>query len=304
MNAKKIGEEIKKYFEEQGIKQVVVAQQLGVDRAYVNALLNGKAFGKKTAQTWSNLFGFSPTWLLTGEGDMLIATPHTQGNTVQTGDIHGNGNTIAGGNVVVNEGGGEVIEAEAVELPIIPTAVVRQPEVRLSKWIDKYSDEVERLRLSEIIRGASLVREVKDRDMAPALKPGQYIYLELIPREIPIKNGKIYFVDHKKVGGFFRRLYDRNCNIECRADNPASEPNTYAKEDIYDIYRIVGVFSTDVIEDGDTLAKDQQIATLTEQLNRLMTQQEVHTQNTAKALASTNKVIEQQGTLIELLKNK
>lgn len=304
MNAKKIGEEIKKYFEEQGIKQVVVAQQLGVDRAYVNALLNGKAFGKKTAQTWSNLFGFSPTWLLTGEGDMLIATPHTQGNTVQTGDIHGNGNTIAGGNVVVNEGGGEVIEAEAVELPIIPTAVVRQPEVRLSKWIDKYSDEVERLRLSEIIRGASLVREVKDRDMAPALKPGQYIYLELIPGEIPIKNGKIYFVDHKKVGGFFRRLYDRNCSIECRADNPASEPNTYAKEDIYDIYRIVGVFSTDVIEDGDTLAKDQQIATLTEQLNRLMTQQEVHTQNTAKALASTNKVIEQQGTLIELLKNK
>lgn len=282
------------FIERNNLKKKDIAAFMGVSSSFVTQLCKGERElpADKLKQIKAQ-----------GHWDSSMLAP-AQGNTVQTGDIHGNGNTIAGGNVVVNEGGGEVIEAEAVELPIIPTAVVRQPEVRLSKWIDKYSDEVERLRLSEIIRGASLVREVKDRDMAPALKPGQYIYLELIPREIPIKNGKIYFVDHKKVGGFFRRLYDRNCNIECRADNPASEPNTYAKEDIYDIYRIVGVFSTDVIEDGDTLAKDQQIATLTEQLNRLMTQQEVHTQNTAKALASTNKVIEQQGTLIELLKNK
>ena len=282
------------FIERNNLKKKDIAAFMGVSSSFVTQLCKGERElpADKLKQIQAR-----------GHWDSSMLTP-AQGNTVQTGDIHGNGNTIAGGNVVVNEGGGEVIEAEAVELPIIPTAVVRQPEVRLSKWIDKYSDEVERLRLSEIIRGASLVQEVKDRDMAPALKPGQYIYLELIPREIPIKNGKIYFVDHKKVGGFFRRLYDRNCSIECRADNPASEPNTYAKEDIYDIYRIVGVFSTDVIEDGDTLAKDQQIATLTEQLNRLMTQQEVHTQNTAKALASTNKVIEQQGTLIELLKNK
>lgn len=304
MNAKKIGEEIKRYLEAQGLTQESIARQTNVSRAYVNALLNGKGFGKKTAQTWSNLFGFSTTWLLTGEGEMFLpkATPTTSvSQTITTN----NGTAInAGGNVVIgeSESDGEVIEA--VELPIVPTAVVRQPDVRLSKWIDKYSDEVERLRLSEIIRSASMVREVKDRDMAPVLKMGQYIYLELMPKNMPIKNGRIYFVDHKKVEGFFRRLYDRGDSIECRADKPAIEPNIYPKEDIYDIYKVVGVFSTDIIDDEETLAKDQQIASLTEQLERLMTQQEVHAQNTAEALASTNEVIRQQGQLIELLKGK
>lgn len=212
----------------------------------------------------------------------------------------------------------EVIEAEAVELPIVPTAVVRQPETRLSKWLDKYSDEVERLRLSEIISSATMVREVKDRDMCPSLKMGQYIYLELMPHEMPIKNGRIYFVDHKKVEGFFRRLYDRGDSIECRADKPAIEPNIYPKEDIYDIYKVVGVFSTDIIDDEEALAKDKQIDILTEQLNRLMAQQDISSQNTAEALASTNRAIEQsreivaqldkaslrQDKLIELLEKK
>lgn len=212
----------------------------------------------------------------------------------------------------------EVIEAEVVELPIVPTAVVRQPETRLSKWLDKYSDEVERLRLSEIISSATMVREVKDRDMCPSLKMGQYIYLELMPHEMPIKNGRIYFVDHKKVEGFFRRLYDRGDSIECRADKPAIEPNIYPKEDIYDIYKVVGVFSTDIIDDEEALAKDNQIAMLTEQLNRLMAQQDISSQNTAEALASTNRAIEQsreivaqldkaslrQDRLIELLEKK
>ena len=212
----------------------------------------------------------------------------------------------------------EVIEAEVVELPIVPTSVVRQPETRLSKWLDKYSDEVERLRLSEIISSATMVREVKDRDMCPSLKMGQYIYLELMPKEMPIKNGRIYFVDHKKVEGFFRRLYDRGDSIECRADKPAIEPNIYPKEDIYDIYKVVGVFSTDIIDDEEALVKDRQIAILTDQLNRLMAQQDISSQNTAEALASTNRAIEQsreivaqldkaslrQDRLIELLEKK
>ena len=228
----------------------------------------------------------NPQWLLTGEGDMLLE--------------EGAPNLTNEANPASSEG--DVIEAEVVELPIVPTAVVRQPDVRLSKWIDKYSDEVERLRLSEIIRSASMVREVKDRDMSPSLKVGQYIYLQLMPKDMPIKNGRIYFVDHKKVEGFFRRLYDRGDCIECRADKPSIEPNIYSKEDIFDIYKVVGVFSTDIIDDEEGLAKDVQIATLTEQLHRLMAQQDTHIKNTTEALAGTNKVIEQQGILIDLLK--
>ena len=293
-----------------GITNLNIADFLGVSEAYVSMVTNGKT--KFSEERFAMLLNH-PTWdtapLLNAAREERPTYEHPLNLPPISKPIN---------LPVATEPDGDVIEAEIVELPIVPTAVVRQPDVRLSKWIDKYSDEVERLRLSEIIRSASMVREVKDRDMAPSLKMGQYIYLELMPREMPIKNGRIYFVDHKKVEGFFRRLYDRGDSIECRADKPAIEPNIYSKEDIFDIYKVVGVFSTDIIDDEESLAKDMQIAALTEQLNRLMAQQDVHSQNTAEALASTNRAIEQsreivaqldkasarQDRLIELLEQK
>ena len=69
--------DLKKYFDSQGITQKKIADDLGVDKAYVNKLLNGdKPFGKKTAAKWSDLYGLSASWLLTGEGDMLLPEVH------------------------------------------------------------------------------------------------------------------------------------------------------------------------------------------------------------------------------------
>lgn len=288
------------FIERNNLKKKDVAEYLGVSASFVTQLCKGE---RELPADKLKQIKAEAKW----DSSMFLpkATPTTSvSQTITTN----NGTAInAGGNVVISESesDAEVIEVEAVELPLVPTAIVRQPEIRLSKWLDKYSDEAERLRLSQIISGATMVREVKEKDMCPDLKVGQYIYLEKIPREAPLKQGHIYFVDHSKLGGFFRKLYDRGETIECRTARPALyESNIILKEDIYDIFQIVGVFSTDVIEDSEAALKDQQITTLTEQLNRLMAQQEMHAQNTAEALASTNKVIEQQGQLIELLKNK
>lgn len=182
----------------------------------------------------------------------------------------------------------DIENVETVEaVPIVPTEVVRTPEVRLSKWIDRCSDEVERLRVSDIVRNATMVREVKEKDMWPSLRIGQYIYLEIVPRETPIKDGKIYFIDHKHLGGFFRRVADLGAQIECKSDNPKYGPLVFDKSEIFDLYRIVGVFSTDVIEDDGSHAH----------IDRLLSQNEVHTANAAK-------LIEQQGKLIEMLEEE
>lgn len=67
-----IGSKLKEYFDGKGITQVDIASKLGVSKAYVNSLFTGKReFGKQQAETWSNLFGLSSSWLLTGEGNML-----------------------------------------------------------------------------------------------------------------------------------------------------------------------------------------------------------------------------------------
>ena len=72
-----------KYLRETGHTQASIASQLGVSQPYVNALLTGrKAFGKSQAKKWGDLYGLSPSWLLTGEGDMLKAdAPITQTTT-------------------------------------------------------------------------------------------------------------------------------------------------------------------------------------------------------------------------------
>ena len=65
-------ENLRKFFERKGITQKSIADELNVAPAYINKLLTGKkAFGKKTAQRFQDLYGLSSSWLLTGEGSML-----------------------------------------------------------------------------------------------------------------------------------------------------------------------------------------------------------------------------------------
>lgn len=277
-----------------GITNLDIAKYLGVSEVFVSMVTSGKT--KFSQERFAKLLDH-PLWetspLLNTAREENPSYPHP----CNLAPTHKPTNlpTLTAPDTSTDDA--EVIEAEVVELPIVPTAVVRSPETRLSKWLDKYSDEVERLRLSEIINGATMVREVKEKDMCPTLKVGQYIYLELMPKDTPIKNGRVYFVDHSKLGGFFRRLYDRGEQIEGRADNRAYEPNFYNKADIYDIYQVVGVFSTDIIDDMETISKDKQIAYLTEQNAH-------HEVNTQKLIDQTNKLVAQQTKLIEALVEK
>ena len=77
-----------RFFKEKGISQDEIAKQLGVSQSYVSGLLTGKkAFGKKQAVRFSELYGLSPSWLLTGEGEMVAA--QASGNTQVIGSNHG-----------------------------------------------------------------------------------------------------------------------------------------------------------------------------------------------------------------------
>jgi transcriptional regulator with XRE-family HTH domain len=87
MSEKKISA-LAEYFKSKGVTQSAIAEELGVSKAYVNSLMNGKkAFGKAQAAKWGDLYGLSPSWLLTGEGEMLKdgapATQPTQENSAR-----------------------------------------------------------------------------------------------------------------------------------------------------------------------------------------------------------------------------
>ena len=72
MNTPEKREKLKKYFKQEGLSQIKIANILGISQPAVGALLNGKTpFGKKTAAMWSEKFGLNASWLLIGEGEML-----------------------------------------------------------------------------------------------------------------------------------------------------------------------------------------------------------------------------------------
>lgn len=98
---KEIGQELAGFFKAQGITQEVIAAQLGVTQQYISGLLSGKKpFGKKQAQRFAELWGISPSWLLTGEGEMMISS----GNNTQV--IENNtGTAINGDGTVVHPAG-------------------------------------------------------------------------------------------------------------------------------------------------------------------------------------------------------
>lgn len=68
---------LKKFFADKGLSQTKVAEMVGTSQQTVSELLSSRNFGKKTAMKWSEVFGFNPAWLLTGEGVMMLADKHT-----------------------------------------------------------------------------------------------------------------------------------------------------------------------------------------------------------------------------------
>lgn len=91
-----IGKKLKEYFDNQGITQKDIAEQLDVSRAYVNALFNGKSvFGKEQADKWGNLYGLSKSWLLTGEGEMFASPVQQNINGTHNTQIAGNNNRVS-----------------------------------------------------------------------------------------------------------------------------------------------------------------------------------------------------------------
>lgn len=77
-----IGEEIKHWMKENRISAVYMSELVGVSDAYIRQLVTGKkAFGKKQAKKFQNLFGFDETFLLTGKGSLF---PNTENSKVGT----------------------------------------------------------------------------------------------------------------------------------------------------------------------------------------------------------------------------
>lgn len=120
---------LNRFFRERNMKAQDIAEKVGMSRMHINNLLSGKSkFIMKTACLFSDVFGLSPAWLLTGEGEML--------GTADTG-LNGGGNRF--NQFLVDK---DISKAEAARrVGIAPNAISniisghRQLSVNLSERI-------------------------------------------------------------------------------------------------------------------------------------------------------------------------
>lgn len=90
--AERVGNEIRAYFNAQGITQQEVAERLGIAQTGISARLCGlRPFGKNAAARWSEVFGFSRQFLCTGEGSLIESKGDDEAKSVAIVDIDAKG---------------------------------------------------------------------------------------------------------------------------------------------------------------------------------------------------------------------
>lgn len=144
-----VSEMLKKYFRDAGISQKEMSAKLGVTQGYVALMLNGKQpFGRTAAKKWQEAFGINASWLMTGEGEMLVEDKKSA--------VDGSHNTVTGDHNVVGSGVQVHTGAEG-ELQSL-----RQQNEALTRSLDRLTVSLDRLtRQMDILMADRL--EVKQR---------------------------------------------------------------------------------------------------------------------------------------------
>lgn len=228
--------------------------QVTIECKLSNGLLNKARAGQndlsaKTVEKILTKFqDLSRVYLLTGEGEMM---EHGNITAINNGTISGTMNTA---HTIINnapapittEEAGEVEEPEEVEaIPVVPRSIYTEPNVNILEYVQ--NNDVQMSPRIHQLSQYDLCYMVVNDEMAPYICAGDRIYLWAYPegKERKIIDGRVYSVDTKLNGVLTRQLYKTEKGFLAKSFNPRYADEVLEWEDIYRVYRIVGVLRMD-----------------------------------------------------------
>ena len=220
---------LKDYFIENGMKQCDIAEVLDVTQSAVSNQLNGRPFGVNSAKKWSKTFGFSISWLTTGEGPMFV-------NRKPINVLHADAHEIMGPKHHYTD-----------EIPVIPAWMFRAPNTDIYKAVME-DPTVETLPVVPHFSKHELFARCPGDAMSPRIRRGYLMALSRLDNDAPIVNGEIYAVNTLSQGMIVRRIKDnRNGTWTCSpCDLDHFQPFDIQREDVINVFRIVGVLVTNI----------------------------------------------------------
>lgn len=245
-------DKLRQFFDSQGIRQVDICNILGKSKAQVSNYLTGKvSFGKKAAKEWSNAFGLSESWLLTGEGEMLredAPQPIAQQNNHHSPGARLENNYYMRG---VAEGGNiaaqnlEVKSASEDARPIIPSYMYNMPDYDIYANIKNGAANMEIFSVEGFMKQIDIIYRVQDNSMTPSFTSGDLIGIRRLPKTEHIVNGDYYVIDTKPHGVRLRILIENADSYTLRTTDANRDRYTdfnVAKSEIISIFAVVFLF--------------------------------------------------------------
>ena len=218
----KVCEKLKDYFIENGMKQVDIARALGSTQTAISNQLNGRPFGTTTALNWSDTFGFSIRWLITGEGPMF--------------DSHKPSHKLPADSIAYNKP--ELFEEK---IPIIPAWLFKAPETNIPEYLSTHK-HFEYLPPVPHFTEHDLFAICPGDAMSPKICKGEIMALKLLDKSTVSMNGEIYVADTYSQGILIRKMVDnRHGMITCIPINRDHfKQIDIPYDDIINIYKVVG----------------------------------------------------------------
>ena len=212
----------------------------------LSAMLGGSKripdnFGEKVKQTI--LPRLNLDWWETGNGEMLELEPSQHINNVSGVVAVNTNNTTINNTTPAPITTEEPEEVEAI--PVVPRSIYTEPNVNILEYVQ--NNEVQMSPRIHQLSQYDLCYMVVNDEMAPYICAGDRIYLWAYPegKEHKIIDGRVYSVDTKLNGVLTRQLYKTEKGFLAKSFNPRYADEVLEWDDIYRVYRIVGVLRMD-----------------------------------------------------------
>lgn len=223
-----------------GISQAEFQRRCNMASGFINNI--NKSIGTKTLMKIESEYPqLNTRWLITGQGPMTTSAPGVVQN-----NFSGNNNYVLGGSVntlgATQEPAVENITDNSNEhgAPIIPSALVRQPNVDILIEMKK-NRKVEYSAVRAPLVKKTFWYRITDHSMEPKYEPGDE--LALWPYEIGNERvipGKPYAIDTNSNGLIVGILFPEGDGFRVHPKNSAEFPDfIIEREDIIRIYRIM-----------------------------------------------------------------